>query len=198
MTNQKQDQEKRNLIIVDFDDTIYYNSNKDFTLNIHLDQVLDAYTFFNEFMFQTNEIVFHNSEFVLITGRHQDQEEIITHILEMKGYRIDQSFFNQMDRATPIDENSFLIKYWTAKAKLISELRLSNRYKSITVIEDSDVICSMVKKLGFTVFKAQITKNKNNQSLSIKFSNPQARFMSELQTILKPQKEQKESLLEII
>ncbi len=102
-----------------------------------------------------------------------------------------------MDRTTPIDENSFLIKYWTAKAKLINELRLSNRYKSITVIEDSDVICSMVKKLGFTVFKAQITKNKSNQSLSIKFSNPQARFMSELQTILKPQKERKESLLEI-
>jgi hypothetical protein len=103
-----------------------------------------------------------------------------------------------MDRTNPIDEISFLIKYWTAKAKLINELRLSNRYKSITVIEDSDIICSMLKILGFTVFKAQITKNNANQSLSIKFSHPQARFMTELNTILNPQSKEKEFLIEII
>ena len=198
MTNQKQDQEKKDLIVLDFDGTILYNPHQDFSINIQLDHVLDAYTFFNEFMFQTNEIVLHNSEFVLITGRHQNQSEIITHLLKMRGYRIDQCFFNQMDRATPIDENSFLIKYWTAKAKLINELRLNDRYKSITVIEDNDIICSMLKKLGFTVFKAQITKNEANQSLSIKFSPPQARFMTELNTILKPQSKAQETLIEII
>ena len=198
MTSQTQDQEKRNLIVIDFDGTIFYNPHQDFSINIPLNHVLDAYTFFNEFMFQTNEIVLHNSEFILISGRHQDQKEVITHLLEMRGFRIDQSFFNQMDRTTPIDENSFMIKYWTAKVKLINELKLSNKYKSITVIEDDAVICSMLKKLGFTVFKAQITKNEANQSLSIKFSPPQTRFMTELNTILKPQNKAEETLIEII
>lgn len=156
--------------------------------------------FFNEFMFQTNEIVLNSSEFILISGRNQNQERIITHLLEIKGYRIDQSFFNQMDRTTPIDEDSFMIKYWTAKVKLINELKLSNRYASITVIEDDNVICSMLQKLNFTVYKTQITKNNANQSLTVKFSLPQARFMTELETILKPQnqKTQKKPLVEIV
>ncbi len=197
MANQKQDQEKKDLIVLDFDGTVFLNLKQNFSSNISIEHLMDAYTFFNEFMFQTNEIVLNNSEFILITGRNQDQRELIIQLLEMKGFRIDQAYFNQIERTTTIDENSFLIKYWTAKAKLINELRLSNRYKSITVIEDSSIICSMLSKLGFTVYKAQITENNANQSLTVKFNPPQIRFMSELETILKPQKVQKESLLEI-
>lgn len=197
MTNQKQDQEKKDLIVLDFDGTVFLNLRQNFSSNIPIEHLIDAYTFFNEFMFQTNEIVLNSSEFILITGRNQDQRELIIQLLEMKGFRIDQAYFNQIERTTTIDENSFLIKYWTAKAKLINELRLSNEYKSITVIEDSEIICSMLSKLGFTVYKTQITKNNANQSLTVKFNPPQVRFMSELETILKPQKVQKESLLEI-
>jgi len=200
MISNKPDQEKPSLIILDFDGTIFHNPTNDFSFDIPLYHVLDAYTFFNEFMFQTSEIVLNSSEFILISGRNQNQKEIIAHLLRIKGYRIDQSFFNQMDRTTPIDEDSFMIKYWTAKVKLINELKLSNRYTSITVIEDDNVICSMLQKLNFTVYKAQITKNNADQSLTIEFSLPQARFMTELETILNPQnqKTQKKPLVEIV
>lgn len=93
-----------------------------------------------------------------------------------------------MEQATPDDENSFLIKYWTAKVKLINELKLTNRYNSILVIEDDLIVCSMLHKLGFKVFCTEITKNETDQSLTVKFRPPQIRYMTELETLLKPRK----------
>ena len=55
----------------------------------------------------------------------------------------------------------------------------------------------MLSKLGFTVYKTQITKNEANQSLTVKFNPPQVRFMTELNTILRPQSKEKETLIEI-
>ena len=199
MNANKPDQEKKkNLIVIDFDGTLLFSENHNFTIDIQLNHILDAYTFFNEFMFQTNEIVLNNSEFVLITGRNKNQREIIIPLLEMKGFRIDQAYFNQMERTTTIDENSFLIRYWTEKVKLINQLSLSNEYKSITVIEDDSIICSMLSKLGITAYKTQITKDNANQSLAVKFSPPQVRFMTKLNTILKSKNKAKENLVEIL
>lgn len=183
MTSQKQDQEKRNLVVIDFDGTLFYNPNQIYSLNIPLEHVIDAFTFFNEFMFQTNEIVLNNTEFVLITGRHRDHEAYINHLLELKGFRFDQSFFNQMGRTTAIDESSFLIKYWTAKAKLINDTKLSNEYESIVIIDDDKILCSMLEKLNFRTFRTKINREKINQTLSITFNPPQKRLMTELQEI---------------
>jgi len=183
MANQKQDQEKKNLVIIDFDGTIFYNPTNNFSLNMPLNHALDAYSFFNEFTFQTNKNLSNNAEIILVTGRHKDQETVIRDLLELKGYKFDQYFFNQMDRTTVIDEKSFLIKYWTAKVKLINEFRLNNEYKSIVIIDDDTIICSMLQKLNFEAYRVEINKESLTQTLSIAFNSPQKRLMTELQGI---------------
>ena len=89
-----------------------------------------------------------------------------------------------------------MVKYWNGKIKLINEIKSSNRYKSIVIIDDDKIICSALKKLGFTVYKAQITKNNSNQNLTVKFSTPQERSMTELDTILNPRRSQNKSIIE--
>lgn len=188
MIDNKLDQEKRNLVILDFDGTLFYNPESDFGFYTPINRVLDAYTFFSEFIYQTSEEILEEFEYILITGRNGAQEEIITHLLEIKGYRIDQSFFNQGKREKDIDEKTFMVNYWNGKIKLINEIKSSKRYESITVIDDDKVICTALKKLGFKVFKAKITENSFNQSLVVEFSTPQERSMIELDAILNPRK----------
>lgn len=195
-TNKQQDQ-KKDLIVIDFDQTIFYNPTNNFSVAIPLDDVLNAHLFFSEFMYQTGNLIPNNTEFILITGRHCDQKEVISHMLELKGYRIDHAYFNQMDRKTVIEESSFLIKYWIGKVELINKLMLSDKYKSIIVLEDDPLICSMLEKINIRVFKAQITKHDYTQTLSITFNSPQKRFMSELQNLLELHKYQDDHLTEI-
>ena len=197
MTTNKQQDQKKDLIVIDFDKTIFYNPTNNFSIAIPLGDVLDADQFFSEFTYQTGNLIPKDAKFILITGRHCDQEAVISHMLELKGFKIDQAYFNQMDRKTVIDESSFLIKYWIAKVELINDLRLSNDYKSIIVLEDDPIICSMLEKLNFRAFKAQITKHDSAQTLSITFSPPQKRLMSGLQDSLKLSKRQNDPLTEI-
>lgn len=196
MTIKRPDHEKKRLVILDFDGTLFYNPESDFGFYTPINRVLDAYTFFSEFIFQTSEEILEEFEYILITGRNEAQEGIITHLLELKGYRIDQSFFNQGKRTEDIDEKTFILKYWNGKLKLINEIKSSNRYKSIIIIEDDDVICSALKKLGYKVFKTQITKNSSNQTLEVKFSTPQETSMTELDAILNTRKNQSNSVME--
>ena len=196
MIDDKIDKEKRDLIILDFDGTLFLNPNNNFGFHTPINRVIGAYTFFNEFMFQTNERILENSECILITGRIETQEGVITHLLELKGYQFDQSFFNEGEGTKDIDEDTFMMKYWNGKIKLINEIRSSKQYKSIVIIDDDDVLCSALNKLGFTVYKAQITKNNSNQALEVKFSTPQERSMTELDAILNPRKKQNNSIME--
>lgn len=48
-------------------------------------------------------------------------------------------------------------------------MRISNEYKSITVIDNDDSICAMLKELDFNVVKAKIIPF--GDSLNIIFSN---------------------------
>lgn len=161
---------KKRLIILDFDGTIFFNSSQNFSVAIPLDDVLNAHLFFSEFMYQTGILILNNTEFILITGRHCDQKEVISHMLELKDFKIDHAYFNQMNRKTVIDESSFLIKYWIGKVELINKLRLSNEYKSIIVLEDNSIICSILEKLNIRVYKAQITKHDSTQTLYVRTS----------------------------
>ncbi len=198
MTIKKPDHEKKRLVILDFDGTLFYNPENDFGFYTPINRVLDAYTFFCEFIIQTSEEILEDFEYILITGRNESQEGVITRLLEAKGYRIDQNFFNQCKREKDIDEKAFMINYWNGKIKLINEIKSSNRYESITVIDDDKVICTALKKLGFKVFKAKITENSFNQSLTVEFTTPQTRSMAELDAILNPQKQQKKSVMETV
>ncbi len=196
MIANKQDQEKIDLIILDFDGTIFYNDKDNFGFNITINRVIEAYTFFNEFMFQTRERISENSECILITGRIEAQEGVITHLLELKGYQFDESFFNEGEGTKDIDEETFMVKYWNGKIKLINEIKSSKRYKSIVVIDDDSVLCSALDKLGFSVYQAQITKNSSNQNLAVTFSTPQTLSMIELNALLNPRKSQNSSIME--
>lgn len=197
MIDNKRDQEKRDLVIIDFDGTLFLNPDNNFGFYMPINRVIDAYTFFNEFMFQTNEMISENADCFLISGRIEAQEGVITHLLELNGYQFDQSFFNQGGITNNIDEKkTFMTKYWNGKIKLINEIKSSNQYKSIVIIDDDNVLCSALKKLGFAVFKAQITKNSSNQSLTVTFSTPQERSMTELNALLNPRRSQNKSIIE--
>lgn len=68
MTTKTPDREKNNLIILDFDGTIYHNPTNNFSVDIPLDDTLDILSFFAEFIYQTGRIVLKETEFILITG----------------------------------------------------------------------------------------------------------------------------------
>ncbi|MBA7569903.1 hypothetical protein ES708_11645 [subsurface metagenome] len=120
-------------------------------------------------MYQSGVLVSKDTEFALITERHQDQEKVVLYLLRAFGYKIDLFFFNQMERTSGISENEFLIRYWTEKVKLIDQIREDNDYSSVIVIDDDKIICSMLRKLNFEVYQAKITKQNLSQTLSISF-----------------------------
>lgn len=192
MNAKNPDHVRNRIVILDFDGTLYHNPTHDFSLDIPIDDILDAYTFFSELIFQTGKFVSKNAVFALITGRIWEQEQVVLHYLTLKGYRIDHAYFVQTERTAQMDETSFLIEYWTAKVKLINQLNLSDEFESIIIIDDDPIICSMLEKLNFEVYKAEISKDVLSQTLSITFTPPQKLLMSELQALLKNREEKKE------
>jgi len=160
--------EKKNLIVLDFDNIIYYNPSNNFTIEIDFCNILPANYFFTQLASQVELFASydfaHNTHFVLITGRPSRQKDLILLYLRKRGYQIDEAYFSnydpaQISRITEIfDESDFLLKYWTGKVDLITRLSRSRKYNSITIIDDSNVICSMLKELNFTVIRAEIQR----------------------------------------
>jgi len=136
----------------------------DFTININFNNILPANNFFSELAFQVPLFsaynFAHNTEFLLLTGRPTRQRAIILELLSMKGYKINQAVFSTYKYSIPeinskYRENSFLIEYWTGKVEYINDLHNSNIFNSITIIDDDEVICTMSKKLKYTVIQAE-------------------------------------------
>jgi len=109
---------KKDLIILDFDNTIYHNSSQDFSININFNNILSANYFFSELAFQVPLFsaynLAHSTQFLLLTGRPNRQKAIILELLSMKGYKIDLSVFSTYKYSIPeinsiYRENSFLI-----------------------------------------------------------------------------------------
>jgi len=157
--------DKKDLIILDFDNTIYHNVNQDFSININFNNILPANQFFSELAFQVSLFsaynFAHTTQFLLLTGRPLRQKQIILELLSMKGYKIDLSVFSTYKYSIPkinsiYNENSFLIEYWTKKCEYINDMHNSNIFNSITIIDDDDVICTMLKRLHYTIIQAEI------------------------------------------
>ncbi|KKL87610.1 hypothetical protein LCGC14_1932990 [marine sediment metagenome] len=141
-----------------FDDTIYYNPRKNYTVNINFDDIFHANTFFGELAYQTQRQLsqLKSSKIILLTRRPSRQKQLILHLLKLKGYNISKSYFiNFHDYENIIDEATFLINYWTQKAQLINQLKLSGKYSSITVIDNDSVICSMLSQLDHDIIQAK-------------------------------------------
>ena len=175
---------KKNLIILDFDGTIFYNPNQNFSIAIPIEDILRANYFFSEFTHQSDFLISKDTEFVLITGRSKGQEGYILNLLRAFGYRIDKSYFSQTKRTSEVSENEFLISYWTEKAKLINQIRDDDDYSSIVVIDDDKIICSMLQELSFKVYQTKITKQNLSQPLSISFNRLNNFFTTQLQNSL--------------
>ena len=145
--------------MLDFDNTIYYNPRKNYTIDINFDDILHANRFFGEFAYQTQRelSLLKSSKIILITGRTYEQKEIILNLLKLNGYNISESYFiNIQDYENNIDETTFLINYWSQKAQLINQLRIFGKYRSITIIEDDSVICSMLSRLNYDIIQAKL------------------------------------------
>ena len=175
IVNKVERKRKKELIILEFDDTIFYNPNDNFTIDINPNNIIDARYFFREFISQIGIFDHRNACFCLITGRDCSQREALLYHLHLKGYRIDNAIFININNAyfpdsiQYFDDSSFLIYYWYWKAQIINELRLSNEYKSITVIDNDDSICTMLKELDINVVKAKIVPL--NSSLKLYFNS---------------------------
>jgi len=158
--------QKKDLIVLDFDNTLFYNHLQIFSMNIVMDHILPAREFFSQLNAQVdlfNSYNFaHSTRFILLTGRPRRQERLIFSVLRRKGYKINEAFFsNYNSNISHLEalthESDFLIKYWSAKVDLINKLKHSNKYSSITIIDDDNIICTMLKELKFTVIQSQIT-----------------------------------------
>lgn len=192
--NDRPAKEKKDLIILDFDGTIFYNDQKDFSTRMPFCDLLDAHTFFSEYTFQTGKQVNKNTEFILVTGRYRDQGLLITHLLELKNFKVKRAFFNQLEIDSFDDEESFLINYWNRKVEIIAQLKVSNEFKSIVILDDDATICSTLRNLNFEVYQAEITKDVTTHALSIVFNPLQTVLTSELPATptLNPRRPQKE------
>ncbi len=156
---------KPHLIVLDFDGLIYNNVRGDYSINIDYTKIIEARLFFQELSYQVNifdpQQFAHATEFILISRRFFRQKEVILTYLRHKGYKFDDTHFCHFDpRINSLskhlrDERAFLIEYWSAKANLITEISRSEVYKTITVIEGNNTLCSMLYDLNFTVIQAQ-------------------------------------------
>jgi hypothetical protein len=157
---------KPDLIVLGFDNTLYENPSQDYSINIKEYKILPAHYFFQQLahsveIFSKFEFA-HNTQFFLMTKRPDYQRDIILNILRTKGYKIDKDyfwnydFFNDPHIRVKFDEKKFKIRYWSEKINKIHSLHQSNKFRSITVIDNSEVICSMLKDLHYTVMKAEI------------------------------------------
>ena len=157
---------RKNVIVLDLDNTIYDNIFQDYSINIRLDSIIPANYFFRQLAQQVPLLstfdFAHNTQFFLISGRVDTQKTTILDMLKLKGYRIDRAYFCNYDFfrdphiLVNFDENAFLIRYWADKVSLLNRLHSSKEYNSITLIDNSEVVCAMIKELGFTVVKAEI------------------------------------------
>ncbi len=174
---------KKELIILDFDDTIFYNPKNNFTIDINPNNIIDARYFFREFVRQIGIFDHRNICFMLVTGRDREQRDIILHHLRLKGYRIDNAIFINIynahfpDSVQYFNDSSFLIYYWYWKAQIINQLSLSNEYKSITVIDNDDSICTMLKGLDFKIINVKIVPFHDNLQLYFNSESKKADFI---------------------
>jgi len=134
-----------------------------FSIDINPNNITEA-RYFGEFVKQIGIFDHRNICFTLITGRDREQREVILYHFRLKGYRIDNAIFinihNFPDSIQYFDDTSFLIYYWYWKVQIIHQFRLSNEYKSITVIDNDESICTMLRQLDKKVQKSNKLKTK--------------------------------------
>ena len=174
---------KKDLIVLDFDQTIYYNPNYDLSFSPKLYNVVRAKDFFFELFEQTEIPQVYKPYFVLITGRQEDQRRMVLHALKQKGYQIDTAYFNPTDQSVflnnkgEIDPNKFLINYWCWKCMVINELKNSRDFGSIMVLEDDLTICHMLINLNITTLKTEFIIHNNELNIIFKeFNNNKKTF----------------------
>jgi len=171
------------IVILDFDGSLFYNPANNLSLHFDLRHIIDKTSFLEQFEDQTELPISESAEYILITGRHISQKEIILKMLRFKGFTFSQSFFNTLDRAFRLSEEEFMLEYWFAKVKKIMDIYRSREYSQVIVIDDDSVICQVLSKLNIPVLKMDIMPDEN-KDLHIAFSLPNVVSMTEIQELI--------------
>lgn len=171
------------VFILDFDGSLFYNPSNTFSLHFDLHRIIDKTSFLEQFEDQTECPISDNAEYILITGRHISQKEIILKMLKFRGFTFSQSFFNTLDRAFRLSEEEFMLQYWFAKVKKIMDIYRSSKYSQVLVIDDDSIICQILSKLNIPVFKGDIMLDED-KNLHVAFSLPTIVSMTEIQELV--------------
>jgi len=170
----------KHAIIIDFDNTLYYNPSHDFSSNIKEENILSEEYFFKRLCTKFPEIQYNHdyifkrlyylkycemfhcyydkiTSHILNTGRHISQQEKIITALERKGYTFDNVFFSTTDKELfpefnqNVNQYDFLTSHYIAKLSNINQIRKG--YKSIFLIDDDPFICHFAKLIRINAIK---------------------------------------------
>ena len=152
---------KKDIVFLDFDNTLYYNPEGTFTEDITLANIIAATDFFYEFATQVRAPSNLEPYFILATGRPESQKDLILDALHQKGYSFDKTFFSPFGRSSFPQYNPnanpvlFYLNYWQWKMYLIDMYRIATAtyFRSLTVIDDDPVLCHMLNKLNVRTLK---------------------------------------------
>ncbi len=147
---------KEKLIILDFDNTLYFNPFNDFSTDFEEDNVVSLSSFFNAFYLQHHIAFSANVPLVLITGRDYSQKEAILSLLEKKGFQFEMTYFYSFENFW----NYGFQGYYKFKFNII--FKLLPFYKEIWVFDDDPNICLPLALIPacFHVFRVRLFGDK--------------------------------------
>jgi len=145
--------ELKNVLILDFDDTIYPNPTNNFSMNINSDDLLRTHSFLN-----------HQYDFTyLITGRY-NQKEYLKTLLTSVGYQVDTIIDNPIDLSR-YQEKIAKILYRTWKVNVIFQIITRNAFELITIYDDKAEILNALKIFDNVRLFLAFVFDKNNYEM---------------------------------
>jgi len=147
---------KEKLIILDFDNTIYYNLYNDFSTEFDEDNVVSLSNFFNAFYLQHRITFNSNVPLALIIGRDHFQKTVILTLLRKKGYQFDMTYFYSFQEFWRYGFQG----YYKFKFSII--LRLALHFKEIWIFDDDPNICLLLALVpaNFHLFQVKLVGDK--------------------------------------
>ncbi|MGV9198643.1 MAG: hypothetical protein ACOC4M_07365 [Promethearchaeia archaeon] len=182
-------------LIFDFDGTLYYNPDHDYTDCLIKAHIFSAPYFFKRFDLRhgidINGLIsgdyntpprFYYLEggkhflskdalHILITGRHRSQKEKILDVLRKKQYKFDEAFFLDIplesypDGASQAELNTFNLHYWNYKMQIINSLNNLETVEKTILIDDDPIICELGKALKINTYTLLIYESRYGKNL---------------------------------
>jgi len=152
--------ELKNVLILDFDNTIYPNPTNDFSLeSIDKSKILNRYVF-NVFSYDFT---------YLITGRYNQKNQLRNLLNNDCGYYIDTIIDNPINFATYQNLKFIDIIYRVWKVNTIFQIITRNKFNSITIYDDNGLVLNQLKIFdNVNLFLANIKDKHNYEMIKLK------------------------------